>query len=324
MAQYSRSKFPSFLGKAPRSSNFRFVANFHNSCCAHETSHLKLFPKPFALVPGDISYLSIFILSHSWQGPSPLCVLRFVLTCFHTLSYPFSPVSIDSSNLGHMLCRAWPEDLLHQIKASPCRSTLITMWCPPKCDVLHLPSLCLESYRHFGPPHVPLYFHVVAASSASHAPTCVCCHAPLRSMLLCFTSSVAKNQFFFWLRPKLFTIFWFLHQAVESYLHIAKLHKTHPVGAESWLLSPAPYLLRPATLPLVLAHLLSQGLQWWTFGRAALSCISLLERRAWRVRLPPVRLLDELCGTSPKSRSTSRRPSLLGQRTSFLLSTARQ
>ena len=41
--------------------------------------------------------LQFSILSHSWQGPSLLRVLRLVLTSFNTLSCAFSPVCIDSS-----------------------------------------------------------------------------------------------------------------------------------------------------------------------------------------------------------------------------------
>ena len=74
----------------------------------HETSHLKLFPKPFAFSPGDPFFfaLHLSILSHSWQDPFPRQVLGFV---FHV--FPLSVVSMFYGlhrfiQLGTSLCRA--------------------------------------------------------------------------------------------------------------------------------------------------------------------------------------------------------------------------
>ena len=163
-----------------------------------------------------------------------------------------------------------------------------------------------------------LYFHVIAASSASHAPTCVCCHA-----LRCFFASpllLPKTNFFFWLRPKLFTIFLFLHQAVEAICILQSCTKLIPFALNrdcshlrqiSSSVQPCPSCASSS------AFSWPSVMNFWT---SDISLLSVLRR----VRLPPIRLLDELCGTPPKSRSTSRRPSLLGQCTSFLPSTASQ
>ena len=67
----------------------------------HETSHLKLFPRPFAPLPGDPSSvaLQLSIFSRSWQGPTPPREFRFVKASVHILSCPTSLACIDSAIL---------------------------------------------------------------------------------------------------------------------------------------------------------------------------------------------------------------------------------
>ena len=86
-----------------------------------------------------------------------------------------------------------------QVNGSPFRSTLLTLSCPPTCDLPHLPRLFLESSRK----PTTLVLHIVIASSCfasastPHAPFLTCCRTPLRSMLLCFTFLFTDNHFSF-------------------------------------------------------------------------------------------------------------------------------
>ena len=84
------------------------------------------------------------------------------------------------------------------------------------------------------------------------------------------------------------------------------------------LVTGASCLLRPASLLLSLAHVISHCVRWWTVQRATLAALLSWSDLLWRARPPPTCLLDELYATPRKSRSTSLRPSLLGQSTCFL------
>ena len=125
--------------------------------------------------------LQFSIFHHSWQRPSPLQELKFVVASFHVLSYPSSPACIDSSmlvpffaaNNQNTFCTVLML-LYYGPLFLPCMSR------PPKRVWPHLPSLCLEFSLHLS-----LYLHVTAASSASHTPILACCRTPLRPMLLC-------------------------------------------------------------------------------------------------------------------------------------------
>ena len=65
------------------------------------------------------------------------------------------PINLGSQSLP----RITRKNFLLQINASSLRSTLLTMSCPPKCDLLHLPRWCLECSRnHFGSSHVSVVF----------------------------------------------------------------------------------------------------------------------------------------------------------------------
>ena len=125
--------------------------------------------------------LQFSIFHHSWQRPSPLQELKFVVASFHVLSYPSSPACIDSSMLVPFFA-ANNQNTFYTVLMLlyygplflPCMSR------PPKRVWPHLPSLCLEFSLHLS-----LYLHVTAASSASHTPILACCRTPLRPMLLC-------------------------------------------------------------------------------------------------------------------------------------------
>ena len=72
-------------------------------------------------------------------------------------------------------------------------------------------------------PTCSWHVHAVAASSASRATRCVCCHTPLRAMLLCLhLVFVYSGPLLFGLGLELFTILSSLHQtASESWLRVA-------------------------------------------------------------------------------------------------------
>ena len=137
--------------------------------------------------------LQLSISSHSWQGPS----LFENQDAFYFLACPIPPSCIDSSIVVLVFAARNPNTFLHQIEVSSCRSTLLTMSCPPKCDSLHLPSLCLESSRnHFGLSHFNCVFlRCCCFCRISYNDMCLRPHTPLRSMLLCFTLLLHKNTF---------------------------------------------------------------------------------------------------------------------------------
>ena len=126
------------------------------------------------------------------------CVVGSIFTVLHRI--------ISS---GPSFCWASPEHFQHQIKASPFRSTLLAMSCPPKCD-LRLSQLVFGIFSQ--PPWsftLPLYLHIFAASSASRTPTLVCLFTKVHfSFGFGFSSSQSFHS---------------LHQTV----HIANLHKLH-------------------------------------------------------------------------------------------------
>ena len=260
----------------------------------HETSHLKLFPKPFALVPGDTSLPFEFsILSHSWQGPSSLRMLRLVLTCFHTLSCPFSPVCIDSS-IWVTCCAAKtfctklrPLHVGHTL--SPCRPLPNAM-----CSIF---PACVWSLIATLVHHMFLVF------------SCCCCFFRISCTdvrLLPHTTPFDDSLLHLFCCQKPTTLIPFVLNRDRDCSHLRHISSVQP---RSLLCKLICFLM--AFSDELLEKLHFPAFPYWSDV-------------LWRVRLPPVRLLDELCGTSPKSRSTSRRPSLLGQCTSFLLSTARQ
>ena len=99
---------------------------------------------PLAFLPGTLSSSSVEI---SFQ------------TSFHLLLCPFPPACIDSSMLVLVFVAHQPNIFGTKLKLLHFDPILLTMPCAPKCGLLHLPSLCLESSRnHFGPSHVPCIF----------------------------------------------------------------------------------------------------------------------------------------------------------------------
>ena len=144
------------------------------------------------------SFLLFNIILHSWQGPSPLRVLRFVFTCF---PYPFvSNISglQEFINFGHSLCRAYPEHFRHRVITSPCRSPLLSMSCLPKRQLHHLPSLSLESSRnHFGPAHFPcIFMFLLLLPHSIHRYFFAAAHHSVRCFF-CFSAFAHKNHFSF-------------------------------------------------------------------------------------------------------------------------------
>ena len=105
-----------------------------------------------------------------------LCTSRIEIRFFIVPYYVgtiFSVLHLTISS-GPSFCWASPEHFQHQIKASPFRSALLAMSCPPKCD-LRLFQLVFGIFSQ--PPWsftLPLYLHMFAASSASRTPTLVC------------------------------------------------------------------------------------------------------------------------------------------------------
>ena len=212
----------------------------------------------FAILPGDHSFFALQLPScriFAEHLPSSRVEIRFNI-------FPYSFESILSDlhrciKFGPSLCRVQHEHFLNKIKASPCRSSLLTMSCPPTCDMLHLPRLCLESSRsHLGPSHFSLYLHVLAASSASRAPVLPCGRTPLGSMLPCLSFFFTKNQLFFWLRSKLLHNPSIFPPDSESQLHIARLRELLLYAAGQCSLTPASESLHPTShLPLQVRQL---------------------------------------------------------------------
>ena len=124
---------------------------------SHETSHLKLSPKPFALLPGDPFFCPSIVHPLAFlQEPSPLQGLRFVLTSSHILSCPFSPASIHSSICVPVFAAHNPNTfctismfLLYGALSLPCRAlpNVICPIFPPYVWCLHA--------AFFGPSHFP-------------------------------------------------------------------------------------------------------------------------------------------------------------------------
>ena len=148
---------------------------------------------------------TIFLPFNAPPFCSPLEKLSFVLKSSHTLSCPFSQACIESSSLVPVFAAHKPNTFCTKFKASPVRSTILSISCPPKCfhpTFQHVFGVLSQPHWSFT---CSLHFHVFAVYSASHTLIFVCCHTPLRSMLLCFPFSCSQ-------RP----IFPFTHQTVTA------------------------------------------------------------------------------------------------------------
>ena len=158
-------------------------------------------------------------------------------------------------SFGPRRCRAQPEHFLHQIKASPFRSSLSPHPVMPSL-MCFAPSFQLMFGILSKPSRTPTcswHVHVVAASSASRATRCVCCRTPLRAMLLCFHFFfVHRGPLLFGLGLELFTILSLLHQTAKL---AACCNAFSPV---CWTVLALIYAM---TLPLLLARLPSHFLR---------------------------------------------------------------
>ena len=149
-----------------------------------------------------------------------LCRLRgsgYVSTSCRILLLPTCTSLQQFLNFGFILCLAYPELSLHHVRTSPCLSILLTISWPSKV------SLSPFFQQVFWPCRSSSHYHVLTASSTSHASIFVGLSTPLCSMLRFLPFLIHESPFCFLLRLELFTVFPFLHQAVKAGLRTAGL-----------------------------------------------------------------------------------------------------
>ena len=168
----SRSKSQSSLGKTPLS----LRDDVPQMLSAADNLPLQALPEAF------LHSFLVTLSSHTWQGPAPSSRIKVRLDIF-----PHSFESLFSSllRLGSQFLQP------HNTRTpSPFRSTLLTMWCPPKCVLPHFTSLCWNLLA------TTLVFQF-------HVPMFVWCRTPVCRIL-------------FWFGLKLFTIFPFFLLTVKA------------------------------------------------------------------------------------------------------------
>ena len=126
---------------------------------------------PLAFLAGPIPSSSVKIRYHVF----PLSVVSCFPACIDSSSW----VAVSAAHNPDTSCTKLMPLLVGQL-FSPCRASPNAM-CPVSS------GWCLASSpSHLGPSlTLPWHFEPFAASPTAHATICVCCHPPLRSMLLC-------------------------------------------------------------------------------------------------------------------------------------------